>query len=264
MPKFKPQDALPVELSPTRQRLASLQSDLASVDSAVAAELAKAAKLDPIHRAVATTKSALAEFDNAQAAGMARWASSQTTGRPTSAGAQRAELVAEAADAEQSSAAATAAQESFRHASIRAGAPLQRLRAEIASAAKLAMLEDAEKLLPLVSAAIANAEDLHRQILAATSVVRDGMGADVSRAFGAFDNALREAEAKPHDPGFNPHLSAWRKLELALTQNAAITLEDAAALDLPGAPVLPNYNAGAQMQAEVAAILSFATTSTMK
>jgi hypothetical protein len=265
MTKFaKPSPAPDPELSSARAKLAALQSDLGAVESAVAAELAKAANLDIIHAAVPGARAALAEFDNAQAEGMARWASSQTTGRPTSAGAQRAELAAVLADVEQAATAATAAQESFRHAANRAAAPLQGLRAEIASAVKLVMLEDAEKLLPQVRDAIAHAEDLHRQLLAATSIVRDGMDADVSQAFGAFDNALREAEAKPHDPGFNPHLSAWRKLELALTQNAAITLEDAAALDLPGAPVLPNFDSGAQMQAEVAAILSFATTSTMK
>jgi hypothetical protein len=264
MPKFKPQDASPVELSSTRQRLADRQGELAKVEKAAAAELAKAANLDFIHKAVATTKSALAAFDSEQAAGYARWAEGATNGRPTSAGAIRAELVAEVADAEQASAAAAVAQENFRHASIRAAAPLQRLRAEIASAAKLVMFEDAEKLLPQVRDAIAHAEDLHHQLLAATAVVREGMDADVIQAFGAFDNALREAEAKPHDPGFNPHLAGWKKMQIALKADASISFADAAALSLPGAPVLPNFDAGAQMQAEVRAILAFPTTSTMK
>jgi len=181
MTKFaKPSPAPEPELSPNRQRLAARQSDLASVESAVAAQLALAANLDIIHAAVAPARAALAKFDEDQAAAYSRYAQGQTTGRPTSAGAQRAELVAEVADAEQASAAATVAQEGFRHASIRAAAPLQRLKAEIASAAKLVMLDDAEKLLPLVSAAIANAEDLHRQLLAASSVVRDGMERDES------------------------------------------------------------------------------------
>jgi hypothetical protein len=265
MTKFaKPSPAPEPELSSARAKLADRQSELAEVEKAVAAQLALAANLDFIHKAVAPARAALAKFDEDQAAGMARYASGQTTGRPAHSGAARAELLAAISDAESDAVAATAAQESFRHASNRAAAPLPRLRAEIASAAKLVMLEDAEKLLPQVRDAIAHAEDLHRQLRAATSVVRDGMEADVSHAFGAFDNALREAEARPLDPAINPHLAGWRKLELALTQNAAITLEDAASFDLPGAPVLPNFDAGAQMQAEVAAILSFATTSTMK
>jgi hypothetical protein len=251
-------------LSPLRQRLADLQADLASVESAVGAQYALAANLDFLHAAVPASKSVLFDFDNEQAAGMARWASSQTTGRPTSAGALRAELVAEVADAEQASAAATVAQEQFRHASIRAAAPLPRLRAEIASAAKMVLLEDAEKLLPQVRDAIANAEDLHRQILAATSVVRDGMDSDASRAFGLFDNALREAEARPLDPGFNPHLAGWKKMQIALKADASISFADAAALELPAAPVMTPFDAQAQMQAEVRAILAFPTTSTMK
>jgi hypothetical protein len=260
----KRKDASPIELTPTRQRLAALQSELAEVDSAVAAQLALAANLDFIHKAVAPARVALAKFDEDQAAGMARWASNQTTGRPTSAGAQRAELVAEIADAEAASTAATVAQEGFRRASIQAAAPLQRLRAEIASAAKLVMLEDAEKLLPQVRDAIAHAEDLHHQLLAATSVVRDGMDSDISRAFGAFDDALRNAEAKPHDPGFNPHLAGWKKMQIALKADASISFADAAALELPDSPTMTPYDSGAQMQAEVASILSFPTNSWTK
>jgi hypothetical protein len=251
-------------LSPNRQRLAALQSDLASVDSAVAAELAKAANLDPIHKAVAITGAALAAFDSEQAAAYSRWASSLVTGRPQSAGARRAELVAEVADAEQSSVAASAAQEGFRRASIQAAGPLQRLRAEIASATKLVMLEEAEKLLPQVRDAIAHAEDLHRQLLAASSVVRDGMDSDISRAFETFDDALRNAEARPHDPGFNPHLAGWKKMQIALKADASISFAHAAALELPDSPTMTPYDSGAQMQAEVASILSFPTNSWTK
>jgi hypothetical protein len=265
MTKFaKPSPAPEPELSPTRQRLAERLGELAEVEKAVAAELALAARLDDIHKAVGPAQSAISNHDAQNAAGFAAWARGDVTGKPTTDAGHRAELAAELANAEAASASATVAQEGFRHASIRAAAPLQRLKVEIASAAKLVMLEEAGPLLDQVRNAIAHAEDLHHQLLAATSVVRDGMESDISRAFGAFDDALRNAEAKPHDPGFNPHLSAWRKLELALTQNAAITLEDAAALDLPGAPVLPSFDSGAQMAAEVAAIMSFRTTSTMK
>jgi hypothetical protein len=248
-------------LSPYRQRLADRQSELAEVDKAVAAQYALAAKLDPILKAVAPAQAALAAFDVEQAAAMARWASGQVNGRPKSAGAERAELVAEIADAEQAATAATAAQEGFRHASILAAAPLPRLRAEIASASKLVMLEEATPLLDQVRDAIAHAGDLHRQLIAVTVVVRTDMDADVSRAFVAFDSALAEAEARPYEPELNPHMSTWRKLELALASDAAITFEEAAALHLPGAPVLPNYDAGAQMAAEVRAILAFPTTS---
>jgi hypothetical protein len=158
--ELEPTPAAPVDLSPYRQRLADRQGELAEVEKAVAAQYALAANLDFLHAAVAPARAALATFDSEQAAGMARWASSQTTGRPTSAGARRAELVAAIADAEQSSAAATSAQEGFRHASNRAAAPLKGLRFEIAEVERIVALEDAEPLIAKLKDAVASAHSL--------------------------------------------------------------------------------------------------------
>jgi hypothetical protein len=202
--ELEPTPAATVEpLSPNSQRLAALQSDLASVESAVAAELAKAAKLDPILKAVAPARAALAAFDSEQAAGMARWASDQTTGRPSSAGAQRAGLVAEIADAEQASTAATVAQEGFRHASNRAAAPLQRLRIEIAEVERLVALGDAEPLLARLKDAVTAAHSLRKQVIAARIAAVNG--ADLSEfrelalASAKFANAQAVAESIPVD-----------------------------------------------------------------
>jgi hypothetical protein len=192
-----------IDLSPNRQRLAERQGELASVESAVAAELAKAANLDIIHAAVAPARAALATFDAEQAAGMARWASSQTTGRPTSAGARRAELLADISGAEGDAVAATAAREGFATAAGRAAAPLQRLRAEIAEVERLIILEDAELLLPKVKGAIAEAWALHKRIDSLRSAA--AAGADIShateigRALSAFEAARSIAEARPRD-----------------------------------------------------------------
>jgi hypothetical protein len=261
--KFEPAiPAATVEtLTPYRQRVADRLGELAEVEKAVAAQYALAARLDAVHAAVGPARAGLAAHDAQNAAGFAAWARGDVTGKPRTDAAHRAELAAELANAEAASASATIAQEGFRHASIQAAAPLQGLRAEIASAAKLVMLEEATPLLDQVRDAIAHAGDLHRQLIAVAVVVRADMDADVSRAFVAFDSALAEAEARPHEPELNPHMSTWRKLELALASDAAITFEEAAALHLPGAPVLPNYDAGAQMAAEVRAILAFPTTS---
>jgi hypothetical protein len=204
MMKLEPTPAATIEpLSPNRQRFADLQRDLASVESAVAAQLALAAKLDPILKAVAPAQAALAAFDVEQAAGMARWAQDMTTGRPTSAGARRAELVAEIADAEQSATAAAVAQEQFRRASIQAAAPLQGLRAEIAEVERIVALEDAEPLIAKLKDAVVTAHSLHKKVLAARMSAVNG--ADLSQfrelalASAQFADAQAVAESIPVD-----------------------------------------------------------------
>ncbi len=110
MPKTPSPAPAPIALSPARQVLADRQNELARVNENVAAQLDLAARLDPVHAAVAPARAALAQFDAAQSAGYAAWAKGNVTGKPSSAGARRAELVAEVADAEQASTAATDAQ----------------------------------------------------------------------------------------------------------------------------------------------------------
>jgi hypothetical protein len=251
------------ELSPARAKLAQHQSDLARVDAAVAAQLAKAANLDVIHAAVAPARAALVAFDAEQAAGMARWASSQTTGRPTSAGAQRAEIADEVADAEVASTHAATAQEGFRQASIRAAAPMQGLKREIADAALLVIIDEAKPLLEKVREAIAAAEDAHREVLAATGVIMSGIdsaSSEVAYAFAAFGNARQIATARPREPDLNPHLAGWRKLLTALKDDATVSFEDAAALDLPYAPSMPAYNHHASIVAEMNRVMNAPTT----
>lgn len=202
--ELEPTPAATVEpLSPLRQRFADRQRELASVEKAVADQLALAARLDPIVAAVGPAKAALATFDAEQSAGYARWASSLTTGRPTSAGARRAELVAEIEDAEQAASAATAAQDGFRHASIRAGAPLHGLRTEIAEVERLLILEDASELLAPIADAVATFWRLRKQALAARLAAV--IGADLSQfrelalASAKFADAQAVAEAVPVD-----------------------------------------------------------------
>jgi hypothetical protein len=204
MMKLEPTPAATIEpLSPNRQRFADLQRDLASVESAVAAQLALAAKLDPILKAVAPAQAALAAFDVEQAAGMARWAQDMTTGRPTSAGARRAELVAEIADAEQSSAAATVAREGFVTAAGRAAAPLPRLRTEIAEVERIVALEDAEPLLAKLKDAVISAHSFRKQVIAARIAAVAGADLsefrDLAAALAKFAGAQAVAESIPVD-----------------------------------------------------------------
>jgi hypothetical protein len=223
-------------LTPHRQRLAALQSDLASVDSAVAAELAKAANLDIIHAAVAPARAAVATFDAEQAAGMARWASSQTTGRPTSAGAQRAELVAEVADAEQSSAAAALAQEGFHVAAGRAAAPLPRLRIEIAEVERIVALEDAEPLVARLKDAVISAHSLRKQVIAARLAAVNGADLsefrDLAAALAKFADAQAVAESIPVDddyvrPTHTPRYAVEAAAQIRAIMNTPTTFSSA-------------------------------------
>jgi hypothetical protein len=254
-------------LSSARQLLADRQNALARVDTAVASQLALAAKLDHVHAALPLAKAALATFDSESAAGYANWASGRVTGKPANAGAQRAELVAEVADADAASTAATAAQERFRKAAIAAEAPAERLKADIRNAVTLVVIDDAtERLLPKVRAAFTAAEDAHRELLAAAGVIASSMAGDVSGdvspAFQIFGDARRAATAKQPEPAESPYLAGYKKLQTALHGDATVSFDDAQSLDLPGAGLaLPAYDAQAQMQAEVAAIMSFRTTS---
>jgi hypothetical protein len=202
--KLEPTPTEPVEpLSPARQLRADRQNELARVDAAVDEQLALAARLDPILKAVAPARAALAAFDAEQAEGMSRYAQGLTTGRPTSSGTRRAELVAEIANAEQDATAAKAAQEAFRAVASQAGAPAAQLKAAIASAERLVLIEDAELLLPKVKAAIAEAFGLHKEIASlryAVAVSADiSHATEVGRALAAFDTARAIAEERPRD-----------------------------------------------------------------
>jgi hypothetical protein len=190
-------------LSSLRQRLADLQADLASVESAVGAQYSLAANLDFLHKVVPAAAAALTAFDVAQAEGMAQLALGNVTGRPAHSGAARAELLAAIADSIADATSATTAQEGFRVAAGRAAAPLPRLRAEIAEVERLIILEDAELLLPKVKDAIAAAYALHKEIASLRSAA--AAGADIShateigRALSAFEAARSIAEAQPRD-----------------------------------------------------------------
>jgi hypothetical protein len=219
-------------LSPLRQRLQDLLARAAEIESRASDQLALAANLDPVHLAVAPAKAALQGFDAAQAAAFAQLALGNVTGRPAHSGAARAELLAAIADAEGDSVAATAAQEGFRLASNRVGAPLPGLRIEIAEVERLVILEDAAELLPKVKDAIAKAYALHKQIDSLRSAA--AAGADISHAteigwaLSVFEAARAIAEERPRDeepaPTFHlPKYADDARREMARVMSAPTT-----------------------------------------
>ena len=260
MPKFK--TPTEPELSPVRQRLADSQRQRADTLAKVTAENDNANRLNVIHAALAPARSALAAYDSAHAEAMSRWAQGLVTGRPTTNSTQRETLVRALADAEQSSAAATVAQAGFQAAAVRASAPLPRLEIAIREAVKLVALEEATKLLPAIAEAIATAESLRHRLDDARAEIMTGFeyGAnnypEAGAALAAFDDVRFVAQARPAPTADS---ASWRKFTAALERDAAISFEDARAIEITPTPFSPS--AADPATAAMLAAASFATTS---
>jgi hypothetical protein len=261
MPKFKTPTE-PVELSPARVKLADLQRQLADTMAKATAEADNANRLSVIHDAVEPARVALVAYDAEHAEAYARWAKGLATGRPKVVSAIRAELVRALADAELASDAAKAAQAGFQSAAERASAPLPRLEIAIREAVKLVALEEATKLLPAITEAIATAETLRHRLDDARAEIMTGFeyGAnnypEAGAALAAFDDACFVAQARPA-PTADP--ASWRKFTAALERDASVSFEDADAFELPPMPF--SASAADTATAAMLAAASFATTS---
>jgi hypothetical protein len=231
MPKFTTPSLEP-ELSPAHHRLADLQRQLDEAQSRVDQQHALAARLDAVHAAVGPARAELAAHDAQDAIGMANWARGLVNSKSTSDASQREMLARVLADAEQSSAAAAVAQQKFHEQAVAESAPMPRLRIEIDEARRLVLLDDATAIFSPIADAIATAVRLHNDLDAARNAAMTGIefGAgrytDLYAALGKFDAARERAEARPVDPA-------------------------------PEDRTIP----GAQMAAEVRAIMSFPSTS---
>jgi hypothetical protein len=268
VPKFKPVDECPaVEMSDARHRLADLQKQDAAIRASVQAETDNHNRLDTIHAAVAPARAELAAHDAQDAVGMTNWAKGLANGKPTSDAKRRAELVAELADAEQSSAAAKVAQAEFLAAVERLSQPLPRLGIAIREAAKVVACEEATKLLPEITAAIAKADSLRLQLDAAREAVLSGFefgSSDYSKAGAAlhdFDNARGIAEGRPMSDASTCGAD-WRRFAAALERDASISFEDAGTVELP----YPTFNPTAldPVMAAAAAAASFESQSIIR
>jgi hypothetical protein len=241
MPKVKM--AKP-ELSPARHRLADLQRQRADALAAIATENANSNRLERFHAAVEPARAELAAFDAQNAVAMSNWSRGLVTGLPKPDSAHRAELASDLADAEQASAAAKIAQEQFQAAAERAGRPLQRLDLEIRKQAKIVAIEEATKLLPEITEAIATAETLRNRLEAARAEVMSGVEwgstefSEVGAALHSFENARGLAQARPIQT--TDFAADWRKFTAALTQAAEISFEEAGAFELPSTPFSPS------------------------
>jgi hypothetical protein len=228
--------------SPNRERLAARIAERVNALALITAESANANRLSVIHDAIEPARRALEEFDAGQASAYARWAKGGINGRPKVASAIRAELVSALADAEQSSAAAKAAQDQFQAAAVHASAPLPGLDLEIRKQAKIVAIEEAAKLLPAIKEAITTAENLHGRLEAARAEAMAGIAwgsveyGEVNAAVNRFDQARGLAEAKPKmtaDP------ASWRRFTAALERDAGIDFESAQAMAIPTSPFVP-------------------------
>ena len=230
------------ELSPARQRLADRQRERADKLAAIAVESANSNRLDRVVARVEPARVALADFDASAADAYARWAKGLITGLPQSASARRPELVAELADAEQASAAAKIAQAQFQAAAERAGQPLQRLNLEIRKLAKIVAIEEASKLMPAITEAIATAENLRHRLEAARVEVMSGVEwgstefSEVGGALHSFDQARGIACARPASTA---DATSWRRFTSALERDASISFSDSQAVAVPVTPSIP-------------------------
>jgi hypothetical protein len=264
MPKFQPvHDAEPVLLSENRQALAALIADRDAMMLAANAEVERSAKLATVHDAVEPARAALLGFDAQTAIAMSNWAAGNFTSLPKSDSARRAELAAELADAELSSGAAKAAQDSCQAAVERISAQLNQINAKVRELAKVIAIEEAsELLLPQIASAIASAESLRYQLEAARAEAIDGdeygRTTLVTPALAAFDNARLAAESRPFEPAVNPFKLGWRKYVAALTEDASVDFDGAQQMDV--APVIVHSQPTDPVSAAAAAVESFQST----
>jgi hypothetical protein len=245
MPKFQPaaaHEAEPAPLSENRQALAAKIVERDATRDTANAETASSARLGSIHDDVAPARDALAEFDHQHAIGLANWSRGLVTGKPVADAARRAKLAAAVADAELASAAATSGQDECQRNAERISKSLGRMETEILELAQAVAVEEATKLLPAITAAIAHAEALRLQLDAARAEISKGVGdfgraTSVGPALHEFDNARRAAESRPFELVINPNAIRWQKFVAGLTQDAGVDFEGAQELSVTLAPV---------------------------
>lgn len=263
--KIEEYPAEPPELSPSRVKLAALIEQRDTITAAAKVELERSIKLQTVRDDVAPARAALDAFDRQTAVAMSNWAAGNVTGKPKGDAARRAQLAAELADAELSSAAAKAAQDEAQREAERIARSLTPIAVEIGKLARIVAIEEAAGLLPKIAAAIAAAESLRSQLEAAREEAGSNIpfGArdfgDVHRAIEHFDTARRAAEARQFEPPVNPHADRWRKFTAALTQDAAIDFETAQTMNV--APTIVHAQTIDPVSAAARAIESFSTNS---
>ena len=264
MTKFKPANSYEpeaVELTPNRQALAELIAERDAARDAAKAETESSAKLGSVHDDVTPARAAVAALDAQNSIAWSNWSKGLVNGRPVADAARRAQLVAELADAELASAAAKAAQDVCQANVERLSRTLSQMNAKVLEAAQICAVEEAADLLPKIREAIANAEELHRQLEAARAEAAKGLGSfgvssAVAPALERFDNARRAAEERPL-PSVNPHGAQWAKFVAALTQDAEIDFDSAQAMQV--SPVVVRAETIDPVSAAAAAIESFPT-----
>ena len=178
MSKFKPAtqyEPEPVELSPSRAKLAEMIAERDAAMAAARVESERSNKLAIVHDAVEPARAALADFDHQTAVAMSNWAASNVTGLPKGDAARRAQLVAALDDAQLAGAAAKSAQDACQREVERISASLTPLAFQIGKLARIVAVEEASELLPQIAAAIATADSLRLQLVAA----REEAGANI-------------------------------------------------------------------------------------
>ena len=245
MSKFKPADSYesePTPLTENRRHLAAKIVERDSLMDAAKAETESSAKLGTVHDAVTPARAALAAFDAQTAIAWSNWSRGLVNGKPMADAARRAELAAELADAELSSAAAKAVQDECQAAVERMSEPLAHMNAKIRELAKVvAIEEEASALLPQIAEAIATAESLRLRLEAARAEAVEGLEYGISTmvnpAVERFDAARRAAESRPFQPPVNPFADGWRKFVAGLTEDPAVDFDGAQAMDVAPTPI---------------------------
>ena len=256
-------------LSKSRARLRDALDAKSAAQAGLDLAQARIDKLRAVATAVEPAQAALAAFDADQARQMAQWAvSTDGSEAPKADADSRATMVRALEDAETAARAATAAMAALNADATAAAKRVSDANAEARICAKIVMCEEAERLLPSMTKAIAHAEELRHRLDAARAAVFDGLDPSLDEnrpvlvALASLNEARRIAESRPHDPEENPFRADWLRFALALSGDATATFGDVGpALPRPPIAEARPYD---QVAAQVAAIASFPTISVQR
>jgi hypothetical protein len=222
MPKFMPStqyEPEPVELSPNREALKSLNAARAEAAAEVDALRNRVASLAKLKESSVALEAELSALDADEAAALAEWSATPDTSLPEPDVAARADVMARLSATRQRIASADAATMSVEHALGNANAKAARLESEVPALIASVLVDEARALLPgIVEAAAAMARAQGRyESLRKFLLERAEAAKDVAMRNGFFADLERLDKEAADAAGIGPLISynvgaEWREL----------------------------------------------------
>ncbi len=236
-------------LTPARARLRDAIDARAAADADQSKAQGEVNRLSSFSAAAADARAALDRFDAEHNAAFAAWAESfdgDVAGAPRPDAEKRNALVSAVEDAEIAARAAEHAKAPPAAAASAAGE-----RASVAYkgawlATKLALIDEAEKMLTEMRAAIAAAHDCKYRVDAARAAIlsdldsSDPASREVLMALETFDRERTSAEGRPMPPDFNPHYADWKRFEARLAVDFTASIDDELPISISPPPAFAN------------------------